>query len=414
MPTEWLSSGLVAQFGCPRLYARHTMQEGSFSRKLALYLKLSSICCVRVQRGKGSFVPESHRDPVANPHDRLTRWFLSQPHVARDLFFRYLPDAYVDSLDMDSLIPVRGDLVDDRLKLDHLDLLFRVRKKDDDRAGEGAVRYLLVEHKSTREPLTGLQVMRYLHAVWSAYRHPEAHLTGSAPLPAVIPVVLYHGPRKWPTNRFQDLVAMAPDEREWTPHFSILVFDVFEDDLEGLEGKPDFSILLQLLKFGRDSDLEAWIGGIVRLVPATGREGQEFVDLIRTIGNYLDGIGKVDTVTLKRAIRGYLPTEEGERVLETFAEQWIREGTERGIEKGIEKGIEIGLEKGLERGRNEGREEERLRRQRVLLTMLTKRLGFLNEEMKRRVEGATSEMLDEWTVRVMDADEPDQVFYNGR
>ena len=235
---------------------------------------------------------------------------------------------------MDSLIPVRSDLIDDRLELDHLAPLVRGTKKDGSRAGEGTVGYLLVEHKSMHEPLTGLHVVRYLDAAWSAYRHPEAHVNGSAPPPAVIPVVLYHGSRKWRTMRFPDLVAMVPDEREWTPHLSIL---------------------LQLLKFGHDSDLEAGLGGIVGLVPATDREGREFVGLVRTVGSYLDATGKVDTATLKRGIRECLPAEEGEPILETFAERWVREGTERGIEIGLEKGFKKGHEEGFKEGHKEGR-----------------------------------------------------------
>ena len=183
---------------------------------------------------------------------------------------------------------------------------------------------------------------------------------------------------------------MAPDEREWIPHFAMPIFDVFGDNLAGLEGKPDLSIFLQLLKFGRGPGLEARLGGIFGLLPATGRKGQEFVDLIRAIGNYLNATSKVDTATLKRAIRGCLPTEEGERVLETFAEQWIREG------------------------RKEGREEGRLRRQQILLKLLTKRSGSVTEEIKKQVEGATSEMLDDWTMRELDADEQGTALFNGR
>ena len=112
--------------------------------------------------------------------------------------------------------------------------------------------------------------------------------------------------------------------------------------------------------------------------------------MIRAIGNYLNATSKVDTATLKRAIRGCLPTEEGERVLETFAEQWIREG------------------------RKEGREEGRLRRQQILLKLLTKRSGSVTEEIKKQVEGATSEMLDDWTMRELDADEQGTALFNGR
>ena len=188
---------------------------------------------------------DSRLDPVANPHDRLTKRFLSQPHVARDLFSRHLPPEYVDVLDMDSLTLTRSDFVDGGLNLDRLDLLFRIRTKDGAESGKGAVRYLLVEHKSTREPLTELQVIGYLHSVWSACRHPKAGGAGSAPLPAVVPVVLCHGRKKWGKTNFQNLVAMHPVEREWIPRFSIPVIDVFRDALDGLEGKPDLSILLR-------------------------------------------------------------------------------------------------------------------------------------------------------------------------
>ena len=92
--------------------------------------------------------------------------------------------------------------------------------------------------------------------------------------------------------------------------------------------------------------------------------------------------------------------------METFAEYWNRKGYEDGFKEGYDEGYKKGLKN--------GHEEVRLRRRRVLLTMLTKRLGFVTEETKKRVEGATSEMLDEWTINAMDADGPDEVLCHSR
>ena len=70
-------------------------------------------------------------------------------------------------------------------------------------------------------------------------------------------------------------------------------------------------------------------------------------------------------------------------------------------------GIEKGLQQGLQQGRLEGKLEGEAA---LLLRLLTKRFGPLDEATRNRLNNATLEQLELWAERVLDAKTLDDVF----
>ncbi|MDY0074133.1 MAG: DUF4351 domain-containing protein [Thauera sp.] len=84
-----------------------------------------------------------------------------------------------------------------------------------------------------------------------------------------------------------------------------------------------------------------------------------------------------------------------------------RLATERGIQRGMEQGLLQGLEQGLERGREQGLDQGK---QAILDRQLSRRFGPLDTQTRVRLTTASSEQLDLWAERLLDADSIDEVF----
>ena len=100
------------------------------------------------------------------------------------------------------------------------DLLYKVRHQQGD-----LYIYLLLEHKSSPDPWVGLQLLRYLVRIWELHRkqHPK-----EKKLPAIIPLVLYHGKQKWRiSKKFRSLIAQDSTELDhYIPDFSYQLHDL--------------------------------------------------------------------------------------------------------------------------------------------------------------------------------------------
>jgi predicted transposase/invertase (TIGR01784 family) len=126
---------------------------------------------------------------VASPHDALFKYVFRQPEHAASELRAVFPPALSARLDWASLQLEPASFVDEELRGRHADLLFSVRCE-----GLPAYVHVLFEHQSTSDPFMAFRLLRYLVRTWDAVlsKHPD-----SARLPAIVPVVLYHGKSEW-------------------------------------------------------------------------------------------------------------------------------------------------------------------------------------------------------------------------
>jgi predicted transposase YdaD len=103
---------------------------------------------------------------------------------------------------MPELLP--GSFVDEHLAQHHSDLLFSLRLK----TGDPALAYLLLEHKSSPDAGTPLQLLRYIVRILTKCYDERRRL----PLPVVLPLVAHHGPGEWTfSTAFIDLFGNVPE-----------------------------------------------------------------------------------------------------------------------------------------------------------------------------------------------------------
>ena len=120
-----------------------------------------------------------------SPHDKLVKEFLSNRETAASLFDHYLPTDIRETLRLETLEICKDSFVEP-------------------------------------EKHTALQVLGYIRCIWALHLEQATW-----PLPVIVPMVLYHGPRPWPYST--DLLSLidGPDKRflPYIPDFSKLKAD---------------------------------------------------------------------------------------------------------------------------------------------------------------------------------------------
>jgi predicted transposase/invertase (TIGR01784 family) len=275
-------------------------------------------------------------------HDAFFNWFISQLTFARLLLTCILPPDLLEELDLSTLSIVPPDRTDGRLRRHRADVLFTVRT----RSGKTVLLFLLLEHKSYRDPNASLQVLRYIVHL------SEDRLRQKKPLHCILPVVLYNGRPPWKAARsLHQIFSVPPKCAALFPQFSVLVLDLPRMDDKILKGSRDFIAAAQLLRSCRQPDLPDRMPQIV-----TALEGR-----LQAASN---GVDSPDSPlsTILRYASSLIPTPQFEQILDlTFegkpmlktqaiksaAEEWFEQGREEGIQQGIEKGRTEGLQAGL-------------------------------------------------------------------
>lgn len=306
-------------------------------------------------------------DELQNPHDRFVRAVWSQTETAASFFAHYLLLELVARLDLATLEVTQESFVDEALRAHHTDLLYQVRLAD----GTAAFIYLLLEHKSAVDSWVALQLFRYLARLWN-----KEQREGAEHLPPVIPLVLYHGNRRWPVStQFADLV--TPSARDWaaryTPHFEYHLCDLSHLSDSELRGIAVLQTALSLLKHIFSNDLPQRLAGILRLLRQIPE--QSALEFLATALRYVSAANpKINETNLRRALTQAFPAEEG-GVMTTLAAQWVEQGIQQGVQQGIQQGVQ------------RGRAEQTLR-------FLQRRFGILEANLGQRVHALTAEALE--------------------
>jgi len=138
---------------------------------------------------------------LTTPHAQFFKRILTDEEAARDFLTYYLPPDVFETLDVRQPELMRDSFVDEGLREHFADLLYRVRRKD----GSPAWVYILFEHKSRPDAMTGFQLIRYIVRIWE---HLQQH---GEPLSPILPTVVYHGTRTWNLgDRFLDVLGLPP------------------------------------------------------------------------------------------------------------------------------------------------------------------------------------------------------------
>ncbi|WP_375446519.1 Rpn family recombination-promoting nuclease/putative transposase [uncultured Fibrella sp.] len=264
-----------------------------------------------------------------NPHDRYFKETFSQIDILADFLNVYLPAPLRDQLERSSLVREFDTYTDETLSEHFADLVFSAT------LGDQKVRIvLLLEHKSYTEPYIHLQLNRYMLNAW------DDQLARKKPLLPIIPIVVYHGRRRWKKRGihtyFEHLPATASP---YVPSFDYVLIDLSTilDHLPGFQ--TDYAKLTGVLlktsreRRGLEKSLRSLAESINRLL--TTEQGEQFFRTSLIYLSWVTALTKIELVTIFRDV-----SKQAENYNMSLYEQLIQEGIERGIEQGIERGVD--------------------------------------------------------------------------
>nr|VFJ43117.1 MAG: conserved hypothetical protein (putative transposase or invertase) [Candidatus Kentron sp. DK] len=190
-------------------------------------------------------------DDVAHPHDRFMKDMLSLPERADLLLRERLPEAVTKCLSDDPPEPVQDSFVDERLRQHFSDRLFRVTTVN----GQSAFLYVLIEHKSSPDTKVGWQLLKYMVEILKQWEKENPDWDR---LPAIVPLVFYHGAEDWKIP--DEFLHLVDAEEGWAPYllnFRYPVLDLGTVPDTELSEYPRLRPWLVAMKYATRKDRQA-------------------------------------------------------------------------------------------------------------------------------------------------------------
>lgn len=270
-------------------------------------------------------------DATYNPHDRLFRDTFAHKESLIGFVRAYVPTelaALVNS--SESVEPYPGTFVDPELKMSHSDIVYRFVLD-----GRPVYLYLLFEHQSTPEPDMAFRLLRYLVKLRDDIGKQAPGADKSRP--PILPLVLYHGERKWNAARqFQDLIDLPPALMPYTPGFEYVLVDLNEPGMQDQVDDLRCRFVLHLMHAAAtDTLLQAFQhhGQILTALWQALARGDS-LRFLETVIRYAVSVADIDAHELKQIVVEFVNKEAGDIVMTTTAERWMAEGEARGEIRG--------------------------------------------------------------------------------
>jgi len=326
-----------------------------------------------------------------NQHDESYKLLFSQPEMVASLLQDLVPEEWVHDVDFSTLEKQNGSYVTDDLRERHDDIIWRVKFRE-----QWFYVYLLIEFQSTMDPWMAARINSYVALLYLDLIKSQAVKNGEH-LPPVFPLVLYNGYAPWTAsqNIAELIVPTSLGLVRYRPSLRYFLVDerrLPEDRLQA-DGPAVY-----LVRMERNEEIQGLHSDISSFIKKYNEP--RYLSLRRALN-----------VWIKRVLRQRLGPEEivpdvneleeveamlADRI-PTWTEKWKMEGLAEGEVKGEAK------------GRMEG---EAAGRSAILSRILAKRFGqdILDIRLQERLHNATSEQLDRWTDRILDAKTVDEVF----
>ena len=282
-------------------------------------------------------MPDGSKPSGGSRHDAAYKSLFSRSRTVADTLRLKARDLVAD-LDLDTLERVPASFVSDTLAQRHVDMLWRVRT----RRREWLYVIVLIEFQSTVDRRMPLRMLDYTVRALMALDDDELGPGGS--LPAVLPIVIHSGDRRW--NAALDVRGMFASVPErflgFLPQHRYLLIDL---QAPGSYGPPTDNVLSMIAELERAGSRER-LEELAALLPELAARVQDpllmkwlvtWIELVRAWKVSPDG--REPHINFKR-----MEEEEMSTLLDRALE-WNKEVNQEWLERGRQEGIkrEIGL-----------------------------------------------------------------------
>ncbi len=264
---------------------------------------------------------------IWKPHDRLFKQLLGEPQNAASFLESNLPRELTSLMDLGALEVLQESFIDEQFKQSEADLLLATPI-----ANRPGYVYILFEHQSSPDAFMALRLLSYMVRVWERFRRENPE---DGKLPAIVPMVLFHGPKGWRGAPAFEALVDAPDDAfaPYTPGFRFRLFDLSPFGEEELAGNAVVRILGDALgAYGR-RDFKARVArafdALNELVHAPG-----FARYLEVLFRYVLQVHDIPKDELVRLVTQNVKPDVREAVMTTY-EQLIEEGKRMGRQEGF-------------------------------------------------------------------------------
>jgi predicted transposase/invertase (TIGR01784 family) len=274
-------------------------------------------------------------DIIKNPHDSLFKRTLGDKEVAVDFLENYLPNSILKEIDLTDIKVAKDSFIDKELEESFSDILYNVSID----GKEGFV-YLLFEHKSYFDKMTPVQMLGYILDIWKLYDKQNKN----EKLPTIIPILIYHGNRKWKYgNSLSELIEATSEAiSDYIPGYNYLLYDFSNYSDAEIKGQIKLRLFLKLISHIFDDDFDKGLREVLPLLIEL-REKTTGLEYIETVVKYILNIGEeISLNELDQKAKNI--SAEGSAVIMTIAEKIYHDGKEEGKVENMHEMIEFAME----------------------------------------------------------------------
>jgi predicted transposase/invertase (TIGR01784 family) len=186
----------------------------------------------------------------------------------------------------------------------------------------------------------GFQFLKYMVRIWELYLKQNKK---AETLPAIIPIVIYHGPRKWEVDTgFTSLFKAPGYMKEYIPDFNYKLYDISHVPDEEIKGAVLLRVLFMTLKYIFTPELNYRLREEIfplLLELNDKKKGTEYLEVL--LGYLTKSAGKLPEKELNESVTQLF--EEGGDLMATIAEKWKKEGKKEGKWDVVKSSLKEGL-----------------------------------------------------------------------
>jgi predicted transposase/invertase (TIGR01784 family) len=159
-------------------------------------------------------------DDIHKAHNNVFIKTFSDPENVKVLLKMALPEPIKNAVDFSKIEIDFTTYVSDVMKDYYSDIVVKTFMKTGDQEEIDLDIYILVEHKSTAEKESLVQMLKYMYLEW------QNDIDQKKPLRVIIPLVFYHGKESWNVPRsFADQFNVNDDIKEFLLNYRYILFD---------------------------------------------------------------------------------------------------------------------------------------------------------------------------------------------
>ena len=266
---------------------------------------------------------------MASDHDKRYKQLFSNPVIVEELLLYFVDEDFVKNLDFSTLESVNKSFITDEFKEKESDIIYKIQYN-----GEDIYVYLLIEFQSTVDKFMAVRMLRYIMEFY------QALITLQRPkkLPAVFPVLLYNGDKKWTARTNVNELIENTIPGSYIPDFRY--YKVIENEISDktlFEIKNVLSAVFYIENIDNPAGIRKHFKNVLQLIE------KEELPVIKALARWLNNYLKYENEDLIEELNSI---EEVKTMFATALIKHDQEIEKRGEQKGLEKGITEGITKG--------------------------------------------------------------------